>query len=225
MNTHEQPQGMVPVEYDPTIADRFAGMVGRVGLRLHGGLEVAEPTELVPPTNYLLHEVSSRGLMGIALDPESLPAQRLVSSFAQAPQFDKPVFIKGGLQGEQRRVLTIDATPSHPVNLPLRNFVSAPGMQDWSKGRDGYKEGRRSGSSQSVIRANARSGKPMKPIDGIVVAQVQPDGQLFLSAIQDGGHRIAAEHRRKSPFIPIGGRIIVNQMKYNVMPPIDNKQF
>lgn len=200
-------------EYDPTLLDRVSGLIGRLGVR------GAQQPEAIPEplvglsVNELLDTYESRNLIGSVLQPDSEEAKKLLAQFLRAPHLDKPIFIPDVISTESKRILSIDATAKKPVYLPVRDFVYAPGFESWNNGRNNFKFGT---TSNKIIRSYARKRTPMPPI-GFVSADIQPDGHVFYSAVQDGAHRIAAALLRGDETIPVGNTIIVNRLPKNII--------
>src|SRR6266540_4666465 len=197
MSNTENPQPaehLAPIEYQPSRIDQIHGAIGRAAVLLHGVEQVPE----YPPSDGSLHDLMKlyEGTEDLTLlDPESPAAQHVLSHFHNSPKLASPMFIPNILGAKGANALAIEAQPDSPVHLPVRNFVSAAGLQDWNNGRGGPKGDAYGASSRQKIREYARKGEPMPPI-GFVKALVQPDGRVLYAATQDGSHRVAAAHLR-----------------------------
>lgn len=205
------------IEYNPNLRDQAAGAIGRIGMHALWEPEAAYEPQSGSVVHHVLDTYAAR-LHGNALDPQSEDARLLTEHFHSAPQLESPLFLPGGVKGNAQKLLTIAARPDAPIQLPVRNFVHATGLEDWNQGRGGYKSGHGSGSSRQTIRSYAKKTTPMPPI-GMVTAHVQPDGHVLYASVQDGAHRVAAAHLRGDQSIAVGGTVVVKRLSDNVITP------
>ncbi len=81
----------------------------------------------------------------------------------------------------------------YAIPLPVRAFVSAPGVVDWNTGRQDNKNGR---ASQRIIddysRRMARTSPPIQHVKVFI----RPDGAVYAALTGDGAHRLCAAKRR-----------------------------
>jgi uncharacterized ParB-like nuclease family protein len=198
-----------PTETRPPLRTRMAAYLGYSGT--HGALaEVsAQPDPKGEDVFEVLEDIQTGEDTMTTLSPENPGMPRLLEAIRHTEPLSKPTFIAAeSLKGSS--VAVIKASPEKPVELPVRNFVFAAGMQDWNKGREAKESHKR-------IKDYARKNTEAPPI-GMVVANVQPDGRTLYAAVQDGAHRLAAAHRRGDATIQVGGEILVKRLPENIIP-------
>lgn len=194
------------VEFEPSLLDKAAGFVGRLGSI--ATLHAERPTKIYDHIS--IHEHLDRFdpikdyIRSANLDPDGSKVQNIIPYLQHGPALDKPVFIDGLTDDENRPILTIQ-TRVNPIDLPVRNIVYAPGLKNWHEDKDG---------DRRQIRRLAR--KPTaKPIEK-VVAYVQPNG-LVLFAAEDDSYQLAAAHLRHDQTISVNGSIAVRRLPRDII--------
>lgn len=208
-----------------SLRDRVANFMGQLGLAHTQPVETALEPDDGSALRELLEKYQTTEADKPQLEPTSEEAQNLVAALQRAPQLEAPLFLQDSrLQDNGRKLLSIEARFNTPVDLPVHNFISAPGLKDW-QGRDGVKTTPQgTTSSQAVIKKYSKKSTTPPPI-GMVIAYVQPNGYVLYSAVQDGAHRIAAAHARKPKSgegvrtIPVGDTILLKQLPTNIVKP------
>lgn len=209
-HTPDQPR---IVEYSPSFLDKTAGAIGSIGMR--GQVDALPELSGTPDIHALLDDFEASGKFDTVLDPASEAARLLIEQFQLSPRLESPIFLPDGLQAAKSRLLAVEVDPRSPIKLPVRNFVYASDFQDWNKGKEGT---RTPGgmTSRERIRSYARKSSPM-PAIGFVSANIQPDGRVLYSSVQDGAHRIAAAHLRGDEYIDVGRTVVVSRLSNNVL--------
>jgi hypothetical protein len=197
------------IESRPSLSARFAGFIGRAGVRNAAQLDIA-PMEDIMPANDVLDQISNNYEGNVALDPEAEDSKALIKALQNGPRLTRPTFLDTSqFSNRQKGDLSVTLQrSSDPIELPVANFVYANQFKNWDTGRGDYK-----GDVQSskVIKDHARRRTEAPPI-GIVLAEVQPNGLVLFSSIQDGAHRVAAAHLKHDPTIKVGGEILVRRL-------------
>ncbi|MGC1176574.1 MAG: hypothetical protein WA843_00745 [Candidatus Saccharimonadales bacterium] len=210
------------IKYNPDRLDRISGLLGRFGVWSSGGVGLSAHRSR-EGERHTLHELLDHyetNDQGSDLAPESAEATALLGLLKSGAQLEKPLFLPDLKEVDKRRVCAIKASFSEWTWLPVRNFVLAPGLEDWNQGRDGTKfdpQSGRSRGSRQIIRNYARRGTPMPAID-LVSANVQPNGTVLYRVVRDGAHRVAAAHLRGDEEIAVANTIHINRLSENLVP-------
>lgn len=106
-----------------------------------------------------------------------------------------------------------------PTTLPVDMFVGATGIDHFTEGRGGLKNG---SSSKEVIKAYAKLPPPEGPSLSGVVIYVTPSGEAFAYVHGDGSHRLAAAKMRGDEMITAySGSIKIRMLDSDVQWPVE----
>ena len=203
------------IEFSPKPLDRLVALAGRVSLA-GGSNESYSSNDSDIKLNTLLDHYQEMGTVP-KLDPWpevsddiNQDARPLLRSFWSSPKLNKPLFVPDLNLKDRKPVCKIMASESEWVNLPVINFVSAPGVKNWLDG-NGSKR------SRQIIRSYALQSEPFGAID-LVSAYAQPNGVVFYRLLRDGSHRLSAAQLRGDKAISVKSAITVYRTPNNIIP-------